>query len=153
MDRDHDAIMHRSFAREEADTESFGSFFRESPLDEIGMRVTDVLKRERKWFVRFTLPCFIGFGNRLWLRFLARENFRVRFLANRYLTAAGRRNQEPGLQFDRRVTNGTLLHRGDEVEDVAADTTTRFDARLRLACPGTAHSLIECGGETLFALL
>src|ERR1022692_1147502 len=99
MNRDHDAIMHRSLAGEKSDAECFGCFFRESPLSEIRMSGIDVLQLERKWFVRFTLPSPIFiFRNTLRLRFLARGNFSVRFLANQFVIPSRSRNEKPGLQ-------------------------------------------------------
>ena len=65
MDRDHDAIMHRSLAGEKSDAECFRGLFRESPLFQIRVSVIDVLKRERERLVRFALPhSVIFFGSR-----------------------------------------------------------------------------------------
>jgi len=93
------------------------------------MTVIDVLKGERERLAGFALPhSIIFFRNTLRFRFLARGNFRVRFLANQFIRFAGSRNQKPHLQFDRRVAHRALFHRGDEIEDVAADATARLDA-------------------------
>src|ERR1700722_5908738 len=61
MDRDHDAIMHRSLAREKSNAESFRNFFRDSPLRKIRMSAIDVLQIEGEWLVRFTLPHYVVF--------------------------------------------------------------------------------------------
>ena len=61
MDRYHDAIMHRSLAGEKSDAELLRDLCTHSPLIEIRVSVIDVLKIEREWFVRFTLPSSIRF--------------------------------------------------------------------------------------------
>ena len=63
------------------------------------------------------------------------------------------RDEKPQLQFDRSVADGTLFHRGDEIENVPADAATGFNGRLRLACPRAPHAFRERGRETLFTLL
>ena len=51
VDRNHDAIMHRSFAGKKSHAKCFCNFFCDSPLREIRMSVIDVLKRERERLV------------------------------------------------------------------------------------------------------